>query len=85
MILTKSDKLKSDKRDTIIDQYKEKCVEALGIVRKRMFVVENYTEKEWRDDMTMTKCPEKEKQVLTALLHILQGANIPDWVKQLQN
>ena len=82
MILTKSDKVESYERDDLIDKYKNECAEVPCIVKKQIFVVENYTEKEWKDDATMTKCPEKEKQVLTALLHIFQGANTPQWAKQ---
>ena len=77
MILSKSDLLNAENRERTIEDYKRRCGGVLGIVEKRMFVVDNYSTKLWKEDATMAKDLQREKQVLIALNQILQPAANP--------
>ena len=75
MILTKIDKVNEERRQAKIEEYSTRCSHILGVAENCIFKVENYLMREFRDDGTMEKNLQKEKQVLIALNHILQPGN----------
>ena len=82
MILTKSDELDKEDQNTKIEEYRKRCMENLSVVETRIFKVENFMVNECRDDLSMKRNLEKEKQVLTALYHILQPCHKPPFLEQ---
>ena len=81
VILTKSDELDCERQQEVVKDYEAKCRRILGIAEKRIFVVQNYLSKQGKRAVKDLKT---EKDVLTALLHILQPAHNPRWVSASQ-
>ena len=79
VILTKADKLPKLDLQGRVEDYTRQCTTILNIMQKRIFVVTNYLPEELKDNTTMVKRIEKERQVLVALNRILQPSYKPDW------